>query len=214
MKEWQKGYELDFLIEKTQKFDQYNKFSCSPFSEVKKNDIPTFLEDDSFRNLDDCVFVERKAKVRTPIKMYQDIIIGFREVGDLIIEKISLQNSKKSDKFISYVLERRDAGIWLETWAEDELTNEMISDIEISKYIGAKITTFAEIKHYWFIDPVNSIFERDHPYVHDYELHNLVKLNLSKEKILPLVEIIKSKVDKLPEFIQIIIKVNLGLQFL
>jgi hypothetical protein len=37
MKEWQKGYELDFLVEKTKKFDYYNKFSCSPFSEVKKN---------------------------------------------------------------------------------------------------------------------------------------------------------------------------------
>ena len=146
MKEWQKGYELDYLVEKTKKFDHYNSFSCSPFSEVKKNNIPEYLVDDTFRDLSDCVFVERVAKVSSPIKMYQDIIIGHKQVGDTIIEKISLQNSKKSDSFIEYI-QKIDTGVWIETWAEDLLTNEMIQNLTGVEYVGAKITTFAEIKH-------------------------------------------------------------------
>ena len=200
MKEWQKGYELDYLVEKTKKFDHYNSFSCSPFSEVKKNNIPEYLVDDTFRDLSDCVFVERVAKVSSPIKMYQDIIIGHKQVGDTIIEKISLQNSKKSDSFIEYI-QKIDTGVWIETWAEDLLTNEMIQNLTGVEYVGAKITTFAEIKHYWFKEPSNILFGRDHVKVPEYELYNLEKLNIDSNKILPLVESIKSKIDKLPQFI-------------
>jgi len=200
MKEWQKGYELEFLVEKTKKFDYYNKFSCSPFSEVKKNNIPEYLIDEIYRDLQDCVFTERVAKVSSPIKMYQDVVIGEKIPGDIIIEKISLQNSEKSDKFIEYV-EKINSGVWLETWAEDNITNDMINSMSDVSYVGAKITTFAEIKHYWFKEPSNTLFGRDHNKIPDYEFKNLEKLNINSDKILPLVESIKSKINKLPEFI-------------
>ena len=37
------GYELDTLIEWTNKFEDYNKFCYSPFSKAKKNGMATSL---------------------------------------------------------------------------------------------------------------------------------------------------------------------------
>ena len=44
MKAWQKGYELDTLIDWTNKFESYNKHCHSPFMQAKKNGMATALE--------------------------------------------------------------------------------------------------------------------------------------------------------------------------
>ena len=41
MKPWQHGYELDALIEWTNKFEHYNKYCHSPFAKAKKNGMAT-----------------------------------------------------------------------------------------------------------------------------------------------------------------------------
>ena len=47
MKKWQHGYELDYLLELEGHYSYYNKFSCSPFSSVKKNTIAAGLHEDA-----------------------------------------------------------------------------------------------------------------------------------------------------------------------
>ena len=37
MKAWQKGYHLEYLEEIVDRFADFNHFSCSPFSEMRKN---------------------------------------------------------------------------------------------------------------------------------------------------------------------------------
>ena len=44
MKDWQKGYELEKLIEWTNKFEDYNKYCHSPFAKAKKNGMASSLE--------------------------------------------------------------------------------------------------------------------------------------------------------------------------
>ena len=44
MKEWQKGYELEYLKKITNYFSDYNEFSCSHFSEMNPNTAATALE--------------------------------------------------------------------------------------------------------------------------------------------------------------------------
>ena len=44
MKPWQKGYELEYLKELEEKWDRYNEHSLSPFSEMRKDKIASYLE--------------------------------------------------------------------------------------------------------------------------------------------------------------------------
>ena len=43
MKPWQKGYELDTLIDWTNKFESFNKHCHSPFMQAKKNGMAELL---------------------------------------------------------------------------------------------------------------------------------------------------------------------------
>ena len=56
MKPWQKGIDLDILLANTKRFEDYNKFSCSPFSEMKKNDIAEHLSNGTVVNLKGSTF--------------------------------------------------------------------------------------------------------------------------------------------------------------
>ena len=41
---WQKGYQLDYLKEITKEYDDYNKYTDSPFAQFKKNNVADFLD--------------------------------------------------------------------------------------------------------------------------------------------------------------------------
>jgi hypothetical protein len=44
MKEWQKGFDLDYLKGIASKFEKYNSHTLSPFTQVKKNNIASMLD--------------------------------------------------------------------------------------------------------------------------------------------------------------------------
>ena len=67
MKEWQKGIDLNTLLAHTKRFENYNKFSCSPFSEMKKNDIAEHLSNGTVVNLKGSTFTIQECKTRSPI---------------------------------------------------------------------------------------------------------------------------------------------------
>jgi len=56
MKEWQKGYELEYLKKITNYFSDYNEFSCSPFSEMNPNTVATALEKGHLEYLLRCIY--------------------------------------------------------------------------------------------------------------------------------------------------------------
>lgn len=198
MKDWQKGFELDYLKKQVQLFDSYNEFSRSPFSEVKKNNIPDFFLKNEIRFIDDdCVFTERTAKVKSPICMYQNVAFGHKYLGDTIIQHLSF--SKHTDSFLDY-LNAIKTPVWIESWTEDYKTKKLLNKSR-AKLIGTKISTFAELKDYWFIDARNVFEDRDHPKIPSYEFYNLAKLNLNEQHVSELVAKIQNKITQLPEFI-------------
>ena len=74
MKPWQKGIDLDTLLAHTKRFENYNKFSCSPFSEMKKNDIAEHLSNGTVVNLKHLHSLFKNVKLAhlfTCIKTYQ-----------------------------------------------------------------------------------------------------------------------------------------------
>jgi len=200
MKPWQKGLDLDYLIAQTKRFSHYNSFSLSPFSEVKKNNIPDMLLNDTFRCIDDvCVFTQRTVKMPSNINMYQNVCFGQKMKDDVVIENLSFENFDRGQLFVEYLNDIKQP-TWIETWTEDEPTNAILKSSNAKK-IGTKISTFAELKDYWFLDVASFFGGRDHPIVPDYEFYNLAKLKLNSSLIEPLVNSIRTKLNILPEFI-------------
>ena len=90
MKDWQKGYQLDYLKEITAEYDKYNSYTDSPFAQFKKNNVADFLDKGSLRKAGDAWVNITEAKVRSKITMHgTGPIIGYKEPGDVVIQNIS-----------------------------------------------------------------------------------------------------------------------------
>ena len=95
MKPWQKGYQLDYLKEITKEYDDYNKYTDSPFAQFKKNNVADFLDKGSLRKAGDAWINITEAKVRSKITMHgEGPIIGYKEPGDVVIQNIILNHIK------------------------------------------------------------------------------------------------------------------------
>jgi len=201
MKDWQKGFDLDVLLAHTKKFKHYNKFSCSPFSEMKKNDIAEHLYNNTVVNLKGIIFTVQICKVRSPIYMYQDVVIGYREPGDIKIDKFSFIDFDQENyqEFYDYLIREYPKDIWLCSWAEDTKTNDIFEELSFDR-VGTKVTTFGELIVYWFLPNTRNIFgdAREHPVVPDTEYHNIVQLKLPD--ISNLISNIQATVVNLPQF--------------
>ena len=200
IKEWQKGFDLDQLISVTDKFKTFNKYSCSPFSEMKKNDIALCLHEKTLVELKGSIFTVQECKVRSPIYMYQDILIGYREPGDIKIDKFSFTdfNQEFHQEFYDYLIRKYTKDVWLCSWAEDTATNNIFA--EYFQRVGTKVTTFGELIVYWFLPHTKDIFgdAREHPVVSDTESYNLTKLKLPD--ISSIISKVQDKISKLPQF--------------
>ena len=83
MKPWQKGIELDTLLEWTNKFEEYNKYCFSPFAKAKKNGMATSLDENKLFQTGNVVFEMRTAKTSSEIKMFgAGPVIAKIEKGD------------------------------------------------------------------------------------------------------------------------------------
>ena len=85
-----KGYQLDYLKEITKEYDDYNKYTDSPFAQFKKNNVADFLDKGSLRKAGDAWINITEAKVRSKITMHgEGPIIGYKEPGDVVVQNIS-----------------------------------------------------------------------------------------------------------------------------
>lgn len=161
MKDWQHGYELDYLKSVESLYATYNKFADSPFAEYKKNNIAEDLHKGHLHIHADGSYVQTKVSKSSPITMYQNITIGTKTPGDCVITKL-----RGTDDYIEDVCKQAEGNTWLYVWAEDKTTRTIAQNY--FDYVGSKITTFGEIYSIYFkqglipttfpfVDPVEKI---------------------------------------------------------
>ncbi len=137
MKAWQKGYELDTLIEWTNKFEEYNKFCHSPFAKAKKNGMAESLSKNKLFEKDKVVYEMRTAKTTSKVKMFgAGPEIATVLPGEKVITKLSNGNSD--------VLNQIQEPVWCHIFEEDEKNKQAVLNADFKK-IGTKVSTFSDI---------------------------------------------------------------------
>jgi hypothetical protein len=190
-KDWQHGYDIEYLKDIEKLYENYNKYSLSPFSEYKKNNIAEDLHLGRIVFEGEGSYTYRLTKVRKPITMYQDVAIGIKEKGDVVIT-----NLRGTDTFIANfcegLLANQSSAVWLYVWAEDFDTKKIIE--KYLTYVGSKITSFGEIYSVFFKDTKNALFPREHPNVDASEHQTIKKLGYVD---VSLIDSIRTKLNSL-----------------
>lgn len=168
MKDWQHGYELDYLKKLESLFADYNKFADSPFAEYKKNNIAEDLYKGHLIIGEGGSYVKTKVNKSSPIVMYQGITIGTKVPGDYVITKL-----RGNDTYIEDICEQAEGNTWLYVWAEDSITKNIVN--KHFDYIGSKITTFGEIYSIYFKE---GLIPRSFPFVDPIENIAIKQLNI------------------------------------
>ena len=145
MKDWQYGYELDYLKFIEGEYEPYNKFTYSPFTKYKKNDIAKDLHEGKLHITPHSKWVESMSKVKSPITCYHDVEIAWKQLGDVTLSKLC-----GSSKDIEARLETlRSVSTWVQHWVEDKQYDDMLIR-QGFEFIGGKVVTSSEIYGFWF----------------------------------------------------------------
>jgi len=186
MKAWQHGYDLDYLKDIEKLFDDYNQYTLSPFAKYKKNNIAESLHKNRLILLDDARLEVAESKAKSKIKVYGNTVLGEKLSGDITISKLSGNISTLKNKINEYT-----ADCWLYVWAENNSHVELAKECGFCE-VGPKITSYGEIyKIYYRGEP------REFPEIDPVEFVGIKKVdNVDGD----LIESIRSKLDKLPEF--------------
>ena len=203
MKEWQKGYHLEYLEEIVERFEGYNELSCSPFSEMSKNKVAESLEKGHIevlrgsRGHSHAIIESHINRNRNEITADGTVVIGIKEDGDRIVTKISGDVIPLSTKLQSYT-----EPTWLFIW-EESVAQRNAATMARYKKIGAKITSFGEIYGVYFRDVPGLFSDVERPLVEipKYEKYALRKLKIEKTYPIEAALVgIKDKLNTLPEF--------------
>jgi hypothetical protein len=166
MKNWQHGYEINHLKSLEALYQKYNSFTASPFAAYKKNNIAEDLHNGKLITDQEGSYVMHVASKRSPITLYQNVLVGYKEVGDQIITRL-----RGTDEFLETFFNEHCAdfsgGTWVYVWAEDTHTRSFIE--KQFYYVGSKITTFGEIYSIYFKDDPSALAPRSHPYLDPVE---------------------------------------------
>ena len=198
VKEWQKGYEIEYLKQVSNLFSGFNEFSCSPFSEMSKNTVAESLANGHIEFLESAVVESYIVNSSRKITVDGNIAIGIKEEGDRVIKRISGDVLQLIEKIKSY-----EEPTWLFIWEED-VKSKHIAYIANYKKVGIKVTSFGEIYGVYFKDSsvAEKLFgERTHPEVPEYEKYALRKLKLKRKiDMNHALTYIEERLNSLPEF--------------
>lgn len=184
MKQWQKGIDIDTLLDIEQFYSKYNDYALSPFTEVKRHRIADSIVAKEHRIYEHCgknivMFNQKMNKVKTPIKMYKDVILGIKEPGDVVITSFEWDRNFKQ-KAID-ILSSIKAPTWIYVWAEDKQTCSLLEEANYD-WIGSKITSMAEVIAIYFSHGINhSLFpteKRIHPSRTEIEDYGIKQANV------------------------------------
>ena len=144
MKAWQKGYELDTLVDWTNKFESYNKYCFSPFTKAKKNGMASALDKGLLHEQQGVVYEVRTAKAKSKIKMFgAGPEIAEVLQGEQVISKISYSENNNVES-ITNVLNEFKEPIWCHIFEEDKTLKDSVINSGFRK-IGTKVSTFSDI---------------------------------------------------------------------
>ena len=155
MKEWQKGIELDELLNLEKVWENYNKNCLSPFLQMKKNKIAAAIDASQYQHGDEWAIQSRVLKVKSKINMYSayDIPIATIEKGDRIVDRIAFnQTEEVIDILKSYI---EDTFLFIN---EEIDTDKLIATQAGFKKLGIKINTFGDVQGIYFKENSNSLF--------------------------------------------------------
>ena len=150
--------QIEYLKTVEDRFTEYNKYSSSPFSKYKKNDVARDLHEGTLSLSDTGAHVLTRSKAKSPITLYQNVEIGYKLPGDCTISKLI-----GTDVYKDSILQNAVQKTWFYCWAEDK-TTRAIADKHFD-YVGSKITTFGEViaiyfkgvRNHPFLDPVEKL---------------------------------------------------------
>ena len=171
MKNWQHGFELDYLISIQDRYKEHNTYALGPFLEVKKNRIASDLHEKKLLLTEKGAISVAESKVKSPITMHGDTIIGYKQPGDITFSKIT--NFDKEIKDIVYA--NLGNNCWLFTWAEWKEANDFAIEQGFD-YIGCKVSSFSEIQSVYYRDAINVLEPREHPKLLGAETINIKKI--------------------------------------
>ena len=144
MKAWQNGYELDTLIDWTNKFETYNKYCFSPFSKAKKNGMASALSKGLLHEQEGVVYEARTAKATSKVKMFgAGPEIASVIPGEKVISKISYSNDTTKEN-ISNILKDFKEPTWCHIFEENTFLKNAVEESGFRK-IGTKVSTFSDI---------------------------------------------------------------------
>lgn len=193
MKDWQHGYDLEYLKGLESKYEHYNTFTLSPFTQMKKNNIAEGLWDKSLNVLDDNTMIQvNEVKMPSDITMHLDTVIGKKHKGDLVFTKLTGDETLLMhfmNKKIKNIFGITDS--WIYVWAEDPKMNEF-AKFMLYSLVGPKITTFGEIFNIYYKGS-----KRSFPYVDPAEYVSIKRI---VDKSTCYLDTIREKLKTLPEF--------------
>lgn len=200
MKPWQNGIPLHILKDIEGQYKEYNTYSASPFSEVKKHRIAASIAARESVNIGICRYDIKTAKVKSKINMYGSVVIGDKLPGDKTITNFIFTDHDKAVEHIRKI----EGPVWAFVWADWDEQNAVFVQSGFHP-IGTKITTFAEIYRVYFKDGppcAASLFEdtRKHPVIDPLERCTLDRMPTDIKDILPHIITLKDRIRTLDDF--------------
>jgi hypothetical protein len=187
-KDWQYGYEIDYLKSIESTYERYNSFTDSPFAQYKKNNIAEDLHNGNLVFENNCSYVKNIINKKIAITMYPGVVIAHKEPGDQVITKLI-----GDDIGLESICRSVVDNTWLYIWMEDIDTRRIVE--KHFDYVGSKITTFGEIYGIYFKNGKNVFAPRTHIFVDPVENISVKKLNIPVD--ISIIEQIQLKLDKL-----------------
>ena len=89
MKNWQHGFELDYLKEIEKKFESWNSYAQHELTKFKKNTIAPALANKEVIIVDDSLVHWKQTKVKTKVEMLPGLLCAERQPGDIIVHRIA-----------------------------------------------------------------------------------------------------------------------------
>jgi hypothetical protein len=146
MKDWQHGYELDYLKGIESKFNDYNSIVLSPFAQMKKNKVATLLHENkldewSLPNNTEAWIPTNIAQQKVHVKAYGSVDVGIREKGDRLID-----NPVGNKDILLDIIGKYKENIWMVINTEYNLGNEIADELGFTK-VGIKVNSFSDISN-------------------------------------------------------------------
>jgi len=146
MKDWQKGYELDYLKGIEAKFNDYNSVVLSPFAQMKKNKVAQLLHENkldewSLPNKTEAWIPTNIAQHAVHIKAYGSVDVGIRQKGERMID-----NPIGDKDILLDIIGKYKENLWMIINTEYNLGNEIADELKFEK-VGIKVNSFSDISN-------------------------------------------------------------------